>query len=163
MAGEPSDLYYRRLEVGPAASHDEIVSAYRRLAHLAHPDAHPKDPEAPRRFREITEAYEVLADPARRATYDRTRLPTSIQVTVRPVPSSGGRWAEGTSSGEEPPVMLGWPRRSLENSPLRAGPVYVGPGPGDAASEGRLSPGGAAEGGIWQAVAELLDSIWRSR
>lgn len=161
MAGEPSDLYYRRLEVGPGASHEEIVSAYRRLAHLAHPDAHPKDPEAPRRFREITEAYEVLADPSRRATYDRTRVPAGIRVTVRPVPSSGGRWA-GTPSGEEPPVVLGWSIRSLGDSPLRAGPVHAVPA-GAGGSEGQLSPGGAAEGGIWQAFAEMLDFIWRRR
>jgi curved DNA-binding protein CbpA len=160
MVGEPSDLYYRRLELGPDASHDEIVHAYRRLAHLAHPDAHPKDPEAPRRFREITEAYEVLADPGRRAGYDRTRGPGRIRVTVRPVPSSGGRSAFGTSAGEEPPVLLGCPPRSLGDSPLRAGPVHVVPA-SEGASEGQLSPAGAPEGGIWQAFAEMLDFIWR--
>ena len=55
--------FYRRLEVGPFASHDEIVRAYRRLALGVHPDAHREDPEASMRFREITEAYEVLSDP----------------------------------------------------------------------------------------------------
>ena len=64
------DGLYLRLEVLPGASHDEIAHAYRRLAHDAHPDAHPGDPDAPRRFREITEAYEVLANPNRRERYD---------------------------------------------------------------------------------------------
>ena len=52
-----------RLEVSPGASHDEIARAYRRLAHDAHPDAHPGDPDTARRVREITEAYEVLGNP----------------------------------------------------------------------------------------------------
>src|SRR5437879_4769621 len=66
------DLYLR-LEVSADASHQEIVRAYRRLALSVHPDAHPEDPHASRRFLGITEAYEVLADETRRAVYDRTR------------------------------------------------------------------------------------------
>ena len=64
------DAFYVRLEVAPTASHDEIARAYRRLAHSAHPDAHPDDSDASRRFRELTDAYEVLGNPARRARYD---------------------------------------------------------------------------------------------
>src|SRR5437879_12815716 len=66
------DLYLR-LEVAADASHDDIVRAYRRLALSVHPDVHPQEPDATRRFQGITEAYEVLADDGRRAAYDRTR------------------------------------------------------------------------------------------
>ena len=67
-AGQPGngDGLYLRLEVMPGASHDDVARAFRRLAHDAHPDTHPGDPDAPRRFREITEAYEVLGNPDRR-------------------------------------------------------------------------------------------------
>ena len=72
------DGLYLRLEVLPGASHDEIARAYRRLAHDAHPDAHPGDPDAPARFRDITEAYEVLGNPDRRERYDRARRQAAV-------------------------------------------------------------------------------------
>jgi hypothetical protein len=62
---------YRRLHLSPDASPAEIARAYRRLAQHSHPDARPDDADAPRRFLAITEAYEILSDPQRRAHYDR--------------------------------------------------------------------------------------------
>ncbi len=83
------DGLYVRLEVLPGASHDEIARAYRRLAHDAHPDAHPGDPDATRRFREITEAYEVLGNPDRRKRYDRARRQVGVG-TNRASPAPAG-------------------------------------------------------------------------
>src|ERR1700742_3293636 len=62
--------YYEVLGVPRGASADEIRSAYRRLARENHPDVS-KDPDASARFSEISEAYEVLRDPEKRAQYDR--------------------------------------------------------------------------------------------
>jgi curved DNA-binding protein len=62
--------FYEVLGVGRDASEEEIRSAYRRLARQNHPDVN-KDPDASRRFSEISEAYEVLRDPEQRAQYDR--------------------------------------------------------------------------------------------
>jgi curved DNA-binding protein len=62
--------YYEALGVSRDASTDEIRRAYRTLARQYHPDVN-KDPEAADRFREISEAYEVLRDPEKRAQYDR--------------------------------------------------------------------------------------------
>jgi len=68
MATSIPDLY-AILGVSRDASPDEIRSAYRRLARELHPDVN-GDPEAERRFKEITAAYETLSDPDRRARYD---------------------------------------------------------------------------------------------
>jgi molecular chaperone DnaJ len=65
-----ADLY-AVLEVGRDASPDELKRAYRRLARQYHPDANPGDPEAEARFKEVSQAYEILSDPERRANYDR--------------------------------------------------------------------------------------------
>jgi molecular chaperone DnaJ len=67
MAGIP-DLY-DVLGVGPQASDDEIKRAYRKLARELHPDVN-RDPEAERRFKEVSAAYQTLSDPARRRQYD---------------------------------------------------------------------------------------------
>jgi molecular chaperone DnaJ len=64
--------YYEVLGVSRGASDQEIKSAYRRLALQHHPDRNPdRKEEAEERFKEITEAYSVLADTDKRAAYDR--------------------------------------------------------------------------------------------
>lgn len=65
--------YYRTLGLGPEATAEEIRRAYRRLALEWHPDRNPGNPQAAERFVEISEAYAVLVDPAKRAAYDRAR------------------------------------------------------------------------------------------
>ena len=62
--------YYETLGVGRDASADDIKRAFRRLAMEFHPDRN-SEPGAEARFKEINEAYEVLSDQERRATYDR--------------------------------------------------------------------------------------------
>jgi len=63
--------YYQILGVERDADQDEIKKAFRKLARDTHPDANPNDPDAEARFRDIAEAYEVLSDPQRRASFDR--------------------------------------------------------------------------------------------
>ena len=63
--------YYEILSVNRDADEDEIKKAYRKLAIQFHPDKNPGDKEAEDKFKEATEAYEVLRDPEKRGRYDR--------------------------------------------------------------------------------------------
>jgi len=63
--------YYELLGVHRNATEIEIKKAYRKLALKYHPDRNPGDKEAEEKFREITEAYQVLIDPQKRAQYDQ--------------------------------------------------------------------------------------------
>lgn len=62
--------YYEVLGVSKTADDKEIKSAFRRLAKKYHPDIN-KDKDAPEKFKEVQEAYEVLSDPNKRKTYDQ--------------------------------------------------------------------------------------------
>ncbi|WP_433468232.1 molecular chaperone DnaJ [Spirillospora sp. CA-142024] len=77
--------YYATLGVRRDASADEVKRAYRRLARELHPDVNP-DPETQEKFKEITQAYEVLSDPKKREMYD---------LGADPFASAGGPGAGG--------------------------------------------------------------------
>jgi molecular chaperone DnaJ len=111
VAADPDP--YTTLDVPPTASYDQIARAYRRLARECHPDTHPGDAAAVERFQRITAAYDLLADPQRRAAYDRQRRGATghvIPVVVR----GQGRSAPPGRRAWDPPVGAG---------PLRVGPV----------------------------------------
>ena len=63
--------YYALLGVKKTAGDAELKSAYRKLAKQYHPDVNPGDAEAERKFKQISEAYDVLKDPQSRAAYDQ--------------------------------------------------------------------------------------------
>ena len=63
--------YYEVLGIDRQAGEAEIKKAYRKLAVKYHPDRNTEDPQAAEKFREATEAYDVLKDPEKRAQYDR--------------------------------------------------------------------------------------------
>ena len=65
--------YYAALGVTKSASAEEIKKAYRTLARKHHPDANESSPAAEERFKEISEAYDVLSDDAKRREYDEIR------------------------------------------------------------------------------------------
>ena len=67
MRRDPYDVLGVSREAGDA----EIKKTFRRLARELHPDVNRHDPEAEEKFKEAAEAYEILSDAERRATYDR--------------------------------------------------------------------------------------------
>lgn len=71
MAATDFKDYYAILGVSKTASADEIKKNYRRLARKYHPDMNPGDKQAEARFKEVSEAYEVLSDSDKRKKYDQ--------------------------------------------------------------------------------------------
>ncbi|NNE73056.1 MAG: molecular chaperone DnaJ [Acidimicrobiales bacterium] len=65
--------YYKILGVAKDAAAKEITKTYRKLARELHPDANPDDPSAEERYKEVSSAYAVLSDEAKRKEYDEVR------------------------------------------------------------------------------------------
>ena len=65
--------FYAVLGVPASATQDDIKKQYRKLAAKHHPDKNPNDPKAAERFKEISEAYQVLGDAEKRKQYDQMR------------------------------------------------------------------------------------------
>ena len=88
--------YYDVLEIDRNASQDEIKKAYRRLAKKHHPDTNPDKKTEGEKFKEISEAYEILADPDKRSNYDRFG-----HAAVRDAFGGGGfSWDDFTHFGD---------------------------------------------------------------
>ncbi len=63
--------HYKTLGVHPKATKDQIKKAYRKIAKNNHPDKNPDNPLAVQKFREATEAYDVVSDEKSRLTYNK--------------------------------------------------------------------------------------------
>ena len=87
--------YYRVLEVDRSASAKDLKAAYKKLSLKWHPDKN-SDPDAQSKFIEISEAYSVLSDPAKRRSYD----------TFARSGGGGDEWSSGTFTAEDAAAMF---------------------------------------------------------
>ncbi len=126
--------YYDILGVDEDASDKEIKKAYRKKAMEYHPDRNPDDPEAEQKFKEASEAYEVLSDPEKRQRYD--------QFGHDGVDSGAGGGRRGRGGGRQP-APAARPARGFHPRPRPppppAAPVPAPPRPRPRAA-GRPSP-----------------------
>ena len=97
--------YYKVLGVARDASQEEIQKAYRKLARKHHPDVS-KEKGAETRFKEVSEANEVLKDPEKRARYDQLGADWKQREHAGPQPGAGG--FAGFADGIEPGVPELW-------------------------------------------------------
>src|ERR671921_585350 len=98
--------YYEVLGLNKGASEADIKSAFRKQARKYHPDVNPGDKSAEEKFKEINEAYEVLADPEKRKRYDQL----------------GPNWKQGEEFRPPP----GW--EGMQGSPQDFSDVFGGRG-----------------------------------
>ncbi len=89
--------FYKTLNVEKGASADEIKKSYRKLAMKYHPDQNKDNPEAEAKFKEVSEAYEILKDEQKRAAFDRYGA-AAFDGSMGGAPGGGG-FAGGGGAG----------------------------------------------------------------
>jgi molecular chaperone DnaJ len=130
--------YYAALGVAKDADAAAIKKAYRQLARELHPDKNPGNTQAETRFKEVSEAYDVLSDPKRRTEYDEAR---------RLFGSGGFRPGAGAPGG----FPGGFPGGATGGQPFDLGDIFAGAGaPGAGGRAGGL---GDIFGGLFTGTA----------
>ncbi|MCE5324794.1 MAG: DnaJ domain-containing protein [Planctomycetaceae bacterium] len=140
----PKRDYYDVMGVARDATKDQIKTAYRKLARKFHPDVN-KSPDAPEKFREATEAYEVLSDDDKRRMYDRFGH-------AGPGMGGGGRTGQAPPRGA-PGQGFGGGFDFEEIFGRPGGSTYAGMGLDeilDALRGGRAGGGAGRRGAAWQ-------------
>jgi molecular chaperone DnaJ len=106
MAAKAKD-YYETLGVKRAASAEEIRKAFRKLARKHHPDVNPGDKAAEERFKQISEANDVLSDPKKRKVYDQLGFysdnidPAAAEAYARAGAAGGARGDRSSAAGPQ--------------------------------------------------------------
>lgn len=107
---------YDSLSISPTASQDDIKKAYRKAALKYHPDKNKDNPQAGEKFKEVSQAYEVLSDPEKRKVYDQYGLEFLLKGGSAPPP--------GAEDGGMPGGFGGFPAGGFQS--------FGGGGPGGA-------------------------------
>src|SRR5215469_14335718 len=105
MAGPQTKDYYGTLGIKKTATQDEIRKAFRKLARKYHPDVNPGDKKAEEKFKEISEANDVLSDEKKRKVYDQLGFysdnidPAAAEAYARAGAGAGGGRTAGGGQG----------------------------------------------------------------
>jgi molecular chaperone DnaJ len=102
MATTTQKDYYATLGVKKTATPEEIRKAFRKAARKYHPDVNPNDKRAEEKFKEISEANDVLSDEKKRKIYDQVGF-YSDQID----PAQAEAYARQQAAGNQPPVDFG--------------------------------------------------------
>jgi len=124
MATTQNKDYYATLGVKKTATPEEIRKAFRKAARKYHPDVNPGDKRAEEKFKEISEANDVLSDDKKRKVYDQLGF-YSDQID----PAQAEAYARQQQSGGRPPVDFG----GFDFSGFQGGPAGPQPGAGSSA------------------------------
>nr|TKS04810.1 hypothetical protein D5086_0000139160 [Populus alba] len=150
--------YYKILQVDKTAKDDDLKKAYRKLAMKWHPDKNPNNKkEAEAKFKQISEAYEVLSDPQKRAVYDQYGE-EGLKGQVPP-PGAGGAGPGGASffsTGDGPTAFQFNPRNADDIFAEffgSSGP-FGGMGGGSGGMRGTRFPGGMFGDAIFSSFGE---------
>src|SRR5215469_14836354 len=119
--------YYATLGVKKSASEEEIRKAFRKLARKYHPDVNPGDKKAEEKFKEISEANDVLSDAKKRKIYDQLGFysdnidPAAAEAYARGGGFGAGGFGAGPSSGGRGPQGMPFDFQGFDFSDLGGG------------------------------------------
>jgi curved DNA-binding protein len=155
--------YYAALGVARGASAEDIQRAYRKLARQYHPDVN-KDPGAEEKFKEVSEAYDVLSDPDTRRRYDAfgpdfRQVPEGVDPEAWRRARAGATAGAGARSG--PGRSSGWPG-GADGEQVWVGGTGFGSG---GFGSGGFGEGGFGEGGFSEGIDldDLLGGLFSGR
>src|SRR5258708_38275256 len=134
--------YYAVMGVAASATQDEIKKQYRKLAAKHHPDKNQGDPKAADRFKEISEAYQVIGDEEKRKQYDQMRQLGAFGGGGRSGPGGRGTgFSSGFSTGQP-----GGGDFNFEGGLGRFGDIFRSMVGGGSGAGARPRPGGWGRG-----------------
>ncbi|CAK7322697.1 unnamed protein product [Dovyalis caffra] len=158
--------YYKILQVDKSAKDDDLKKAYRKLAMKWHPDKNPNNKkEAEAKFKQISEAYDVLSDPQKRAVYDQYGE-EGLKGQVPP-PGAGGAGPGGASffSAGDGPASFRFNPRSPDDifaEFFGFSSPFGGMGGGGGGMRGTRFPGGMFGDDIFHSYGESGGSMHQS-
>jgi curved DNA-binding protein CbpA len=157
--------HYHALGLPQGASHEQVKAAFRALARRFHPDVNAGNNAAEQRFKEVSQAYETLADPRARAAYDRALVCRTAEVRRR-------RWTFATTAAttfalttSAIGLALWWTQVMRRSEPVLASvPDAAGRGPIVGAQEAKRASGeakGPTDGLATPAASPVPDAAGR--
>jgi DnaJ-class molecular chaperone len=138
---------YQRLGLKRGASEAEIKKAYRSLAKQLHPDRNKDNPDAAKRFGEVTQAYDLLSDKDKRAQYDRGEIDEDGNPKM-PFGGGFGGYSRGAGAGPQPGAAPGFENFNFGGDTADLSDLFEGLFGGATGARGQ--PGGGAFGGFRQ-------------